>query len=862
MFLLKPFIAAGSAFKFIVIDDIVEKFPDLKSVPPLFRKLGVFGFALLVLLISLTLVFFWSKGSLARTWVDLPPIPDGSSNGGNLTLSFAGPIGFPPFAGWICVGAIAVAWGFLMTASRFMAWLPSMVVLALFGVQLSFFTMAADHFLNWIALGFILLAALAWRHLPARLRDRLPAWSDFPFYALLPLLFFGILVVTEGAFILSVGLVSSQMALLFVLSAYWLMLGMDTVDSGLTVGKWSAQMAVHRLPRSVAGWFVPLIRGLFVVGILAYYILLAMQGTSVNEVLLFAVPPVITFAFFTVWDLLGMGGGFVSGDSSALPKPARLLLLIGWTLLASTTMLFFFSSGDDTFEKFSGQVSTEAVLVSGIPLVLYLLFTEMVRLKRPGYCFGRTPVVIFILLSLGILFFLGFKNNLSFVKFAQAALYTNRADVLQESDPQKAEELYLHTIQLDPTAYKARFNLGNFYHARQDFEKAREAYEETVKINSDFVQAYVNLGVVYSTLNQDDKAEEAYYQALELDPKLAFAHNNLGLLFMHKQNWEEAYGHLIQAVEVSTEERAIFYGNLAQAEFEVGKWEDGVKHLERASELDPDDSGYHLSLGLLYNKWGTEMLFQGKNDAGNEFFQKALRAYETALEKGADDFFIGTNLSQLYLDLGESAKGEALVRQTIVKYPDDANLQVILGMLLHSQEKKQEAREAYQVAKKLQPTDPNPWANQALIDMEDKKYQEAADGYSEAIRLGGKTSYIHFNLGLSLANLGRYDEALQSFQTVVDRKDHNEKAALEHMGTIYFEMGLGFYNKHDHTAAVPYFQKAALAFPSFINSYAFLGLSYDSLGQRELAKKAYADGLKECKTEEHCDLLKKALEAP
>jgi tetratricopeptide (TPR) repeat protein len=85
---------------------------------------------------------------------------------------------------------------------------------------------------------------------------------------------------------------------------------------------------------------------------------------------------------------------------------------------------------------------------------------------------------------------------------------------------EKAEEVYLKAIRLEPTAKVAYFNLGNVYFRKERFDQARESFKKTIQLDANFADAYNNLACVYLNTGKNlEEAEVLVKKALELNPK-------------------------------------------------------------------------------------------------------------------------------------------------------------------------------------------------------------------------------------------------------------------------------------------------------------------------------------------------------
>ena len=90
---------------------------------------------------------------------------------------------------------------------------------------------------------------------------------------------------------------------------------------------------------------------------------------------------------------------------------------------------------------------------------------------------------------------------------------------------EKAKELFRRIIEIDPTNYRAHYNLGIANFNLENIEKAKECYEEAIKIKPDYKHCYYNLGLIYENEGDLREALKYYEQALEIDPRFPYAYN-------------------------------------------------------------------------------------------------------------------------------------------------------------------------------------------------------------------------------------------------------------------------------------------------------------------------------------------------
>jgi len=120
----------------------------------------------------------------------------------------------------------------------------------------------------------------------------------------------------------------------------------------------------------------------------------------------------------------------------------------------------------------------------------------------------------------------------------------DRAERLEQEDPQQAIALYQRCLELDAGQIEARINCARLLHQSGEFERAERLYRaEGCRRDAD---AMYNLGVLLEDTGRSSEAIESYLAAIALDPGLADAHYNLARLYEMAGNGPHMIRHLRQ----------------------------------------------------------------------------------------------------------------------------------------------------------------------------------------------------------------------------------------------------------------------------------------------------------------------------
>jgi tetratricopeptide (TPR) repeat protein len=109
----------------------------------------------------------------------------------------------------------------------------------------------------------------------------------------------------------------------------------------------------------------------------------------------------------------------------------------------------------------------------------------------------------------------------------------------------------------------------------------------------------------------------------------------------------------------------------------------------------------------------------------------------------------------------------------------------------------------------------------------EKKYEEAAAVYREAIAKSGLQWGYHFNLGLALKKLGRPDESKAALLKALELNPESY--------SVNREVGENLAKAGDYAAARPYYQKAVELSPDDPDAHYNLGVCLTNQGESEAA---------------------------
>jgi len=408
----------------------------------------------------------------------------------------------------------------------------------------------------------------------------------------------------------------------------------------------------------------------------------------------------------------------------------------------------------------------------------------------------------------------------AYYHLALAGVYEDDAISDGRSDEvNKAIEEYKLALNADPNSAELADDLADLYFRVGRVHDAETTARALLKNSPNDIDAHKLLGRLYlrqmgegeqgsagaaAPNNVLDEAIGEFQKIVALQPKSAEDHMVLGQLYTvkHQPDKAEAEFKTAQAIEPESEDVVL---NLARLYAESGDLTHAAKSIETVP-VDGRTPKMELTLGALY-----EQMKQPKD---------AIAAYRRAEDLDRDD------------------------------------LQIVdaLGQALLNDNQLDQALKEYQKVAEANPEDAEPLIHIGEIERKQGKYEDALTVIRKARKLDPNSLEAGFNEGLLFDILGRLDDAIETYQEMVDATSHangaytdeeknNRSIFLERLGTVSMEE-----NKTDQAVAA--YQKmidlggsiAVRGYQGEVDAYRTAHQFSKSL---DVAKKAVADNPKD-----------------
>jgi len=329
-----------------------------------------------------------------------------------------------------------------------------------------------------------------------------------------------------------------------------------------------------------------------------------------------------------------------------------------------------------------------------------------------------------------------------------------------------AEACLVLARRLDPENFRWLYYLGALYTLEGEVEKAQEALASALAIDPEDVPALIRQGNLLLEGDDIDAAESSFEAALELEPESSAARFGLGQVAFARAEYAAATPLLEAALEGQPEGSVVHYF-LGMALRNQGDMDGARQHLrlnkhERIEFHDPllqELSAANVSREAFFNM-GVEALRRDEPE-------RALRAFEMALEAEPGDPETNYNVGMALLGMGKAEEAEAHIRRATELRPDYRNAHFNLGVLLARRGEDSEAVRHFERAAEIDPDDPRAqvrWA-EALARIGDEEL--AIDKLEAVLEIDPAMVLARLSLASVQADVGELGAAEGNFREIL-----------------------------------------------------------------------------------------------
>jgi len=266
-----------------------------------------------------------------------------------------------------------------------------------------------------------------------------------------------------------------------------------------------------------------------------------------------------------------------------------------------------------------------------------------------------------------------------------------------------------------------------------------------------------------------EAAKNAFHRALAIAPDHPDALNFYGVTLLQLAQPASALDYLQRAAHFQRNNAAVV-GNLAQAYFILGRYDEAHAAFHKASRLDPQQVQFKLGIG-------NSLAMQGKFSDAEILLRKLTGRYS----QHALAWF---NLGNVVRDQGRFEEALACYRRSLELDPQFTDAHNNLADMLHKLMRFEDAEREYRACLANAPGHVIVRCNLASVVMDLGRFGEAEALCREIVELAPAEAVAHTMLGSALAHQGRNLDALTSRLKAAELAPADEKLARDVATTL------------------------------------------------------------------------------
>jgi len=192
------------------------------------------------------------------------------------------------------------------------------------------------------------------------------------------------------------------------------------------------------------------------------------------------------------------------------------------------------------------------------------------------------------------------------------------ADImLKTSRNDEAKNYLFYALKIQPDNPALHTNLANYYMTNSQLEEADKHFNIALSKQPDYFFALSGLGLTMQKVGDYESAEKLYQQALGQQPDDYNLLNNFALVQIAKGNCFRAKEIFERIIKNYDDIDTGIYESYATALFDSGEIVKAEQQLNKALDMEPENSGVHVKLGNVLKS-------QGKIKEADQVLKKAL----------------------------------------------------------------------------------------------------------------------------------------------------------------------------------------------------------------------------------------------
>jgi tetratricopeptide (TPR) repeat protein len=313
----------------------------------------------------------------------------------------------------------------------------------------------------------------------------------------------------------------------------------------------------------------------------------------------------------------------------------------------------------------------------------------------------------------------------------------------------------------------------NFAYFGAALEEADQALQNAPGWNEIGVDLLVMMGQHLQGRGLPTEAENVMLRAIQAFPRSLTARYELAQVYANSSRWRSALERYEEASKLEGAgdpvldrfKRSQIYEGIARMQVLLIRFDEAISSFKTALQIEPGNLMARVSLGDLY------LQMDKLDEATGEYAQAILYSGGRNV-----DAYLG--LAEVNLRLGDFAKAAAAAQQALGIDARNQKSHYVLALALLRSGRSEEGEAAMDRFRKLEaeerarkdPGGPTGVSlKSAMAKLEKGRTEEALEEIRDHIRSDPDSALLYLNLGVAQSKVGRHADAINTFQTMIDR---------------------------------------------------------------------------------------------
>ena len=423
----------------------------------------------------------------------------------------------------------------------------------------------------------------------------------------------------------------------------------------------------------------------------------------------------------------------------------------------------------------------------------------------------------------------------------------------------EAETILKKAIKNNPKEPVFRLELARYYLATNKRPELLSLLGEMKSNLKDFPQAYVQAGDFYMRVGRFDDAIKEFEEGINKDPK-----NKINYLkhevetYIHQSRIDLATAKNEQILKLDAKDPEA-RGLKATLRLDKGEYAAALTELQSVVTARPQNYVAHFNLGRAH-------LGKGEIEQARQEFDKAvairpdyvvarLAQTQVALLRGDTDGALH-NADELLRYIPNSVEGKvmkaaalqrmgkledarAVLEPALAKSPQAVPLMIEIGVLDLQQKKTKDAIAIFQRAYETNPNNTRALLGESRALLADGQIDKSVQLVTDQVKKSPDRADLEHELGNAQLAAGRFGDAIATYRDLMSKVKEPRQ-----ISQLWLQTGTAYRYSGDLQQAINCYEKARKDVPDNAATVRDLGMFYELVGKKDIAKKYYEQALK------------------